>query len=313
MTAAVAQALNMLYCYAPEDQPWLETIEAHLQELKRQCRIISRFDGELVPTPTQKAHLLALFDGAEVDLVLLLVSPHFPPIEAFWAELNRESKIAHWSGKCWVVVLVLEPVAWNHAPAEATEILPREGLPPGAKQEPGPYTPLEVFPGDVRPLAAWPSREQAFQQIEQWMRVTIERLWLAQGDYGRKEGMDEMEKEPALAAYEEALRLNPALKDAWYGKAHMLVELKRYQEALHASDEALRLDPDYLWAWYTRANALAGLKRYEEALQAYDEVLRRDATRSWAWRQKRTMLKALGRKREARQAEKTARQLGWRW
>jgi tetratricopeptide (TPR) repeat protein len=313
MTEAMAQALTMLYCYAPEDQRWLEHIDAHLQELKRQCQIISWFDGELVPNPTQKAHLLALIDEAEVDLILLLVSPHFQPLEAFWTELNQESKIARWAGKSWVVAIVLEPVAWTHPPAETINILPREGVPPGAEQKRLPVAPpLTGFPDDVRPLSAWPNQEQAFEQVERWLRMTIEQLWLAQGDYGRDEGMDEVHEKEALAAYEEALRLNPALRDAWYGKAHMLVELKRYEEALHASDEALRLAPDYLWAWYTRANALAGLKRYEEALQAYDEVLRRDATRSWAWRQKSTMLIALGRKRAAHQAQKIARQLGWR-
>ena len=71
MAEAVAHALNMFYCYAPEDQSWPETIDAQLRDLKRQCPIISRFDGELVPNPTHKAHLLALFD--EMDLVVLLV------------------------------------------------------------------------------------------------------------------------------------------------------------------------------------------------------------------------------------------------
>lgn len=42
----MAQVLNLLYCYAPEDQPWLETIEAHLQELKRHCHIISGNDRD---------------------------------------------------------------------------------------------------------------------------------------------------------------------------------------------------------------------------------------------------------------------------
>jgi tetratricopeptide (TPR) repeat protein len=301
--------LNLLYCYAPEDQSWTERIDAHLQELKRQCHVMSRFDGELTPNPTQKVHLLALFDN--MDVILLLVSAHFQAVESFWREICQESWAVRWLGGCRVVALVLEPVAWTHAPAGAREILPREGMPPRAEQERELAAPLEVFPSDVKPLAAWPSQEQAFEQIEQWMHVTFEKQWLARGDLLNYEGGPQKKTE-ALAAYEEALRLNPALRDAWYGKAHMLVELKRYEEALHASDEALRLAPDYLWAWYTRANALAGLKRYEEALQAYDEVLRRDATRSWAWRQKSTMLIALGRKRAAHQAQKIARQLGWR-
>lgn len=156
----------------------------------------------------------------------------------------------------------------------------------------------------------------------------------------------------ALAAYDEALRLNPLLTEAWSGKAavfialgdhervrekaarqkkasqsdkgHTLMSLRRYEEALQASEEALQLDPTYFWAWKTKAYALSGLKRYEESIQAYDETLqaqaeflRENPTRGRfgyadTWYWKSKALKAMGRKREARQAEQTARQLGWR-
>ncbi len=90
MTAAVAQALKLLYCYAPEDRQWPEIIDAQLSDLKRQHHIMSRFDGELVPTPDQKAHLLTLIQDRamqNIDMVLLLASPHFQAIESFWQEL----------------------------------------------------------------------------------------------------------------------------------------------------------------------------------------------------------------------------------
>lgn len=209
--------------------------------------------------------------------------------------------------------------------------------------------PLEAFPSDAKPLAAWPSQEQAFAQIEQWLRVTIEKQWLAYGNALIQDGMHFLDEEAlaaheeALVAYEEALRLNPALKEAWYGKAEVLIGLRRYEEmleeerrwkpvlkrsgagqghvfmgpqlyeeALQASDEALRLDSAYFWAWSTKARALAGLKRCEEALLAYDEALRGLPTLAGIWHQKGKMLQALGRRREARQAQKAARQLGWR-
>ncbi len=238
------------------------------------------------------------------------------------------------------MAFILEPVAWNHAPALVREILPREGVPPRAEQEPEPHQPLETVPDDVKPLSLWSNQEQAFEQTAQWLRVTIERLWLARGEYHAFVEMGVMAEE-ALAAYNEALRLNPLLKEAWHGKAASLLHLRRreeareraarrkknaqydkddapigpqlYEEAILASEEALRLDPTYLWAWHTKASALAGLKRYEEALQAYDAFLQGYPTRAGVWHEKSKLLKAMGRKREARQAEKTARQLGWRW
>jgi len=348
----VAQALNLLYCYAPEDQQWPEIIDAQLSDLKRQHQIISRFDGVLVSTPEQKAHLHALMPN--IDMVLLLVSPHFQAVESFWQAFCQESAKywLGWRGGCRVVAFVLEPVAWNHAPALAREILPREGIPPRAEQEPEPHQPLTAFPNDVRPLSMWSSQKLAFEQIALWLRVTIERQWLARGDFLDLEGMGTMAQE-ALAAYDEALRLNPLLKEAWTGKARVFIGLRQdeeviekaahqkkasqsdkddtplgpqlYEDAILACEAALRLDPTYFWAWETEAHALVGLKRYEEAVQAYDEALqayekylRENPTRGrfWyadTWYWKSKALKAMGRKREARQAEKTARQLGRRW
>jgi hypothetical protein len=283
MTEAAAQRLHLLYCYAPQDQPWLEIIDAHLQELKRQCQITSRFDGELVSNPTQKARLLARFD--EIEMVLLLVSPHFQPLEAFWAELMHASRLHDLcAGSYRVVALVLEPVAWNHAPAGAREILPREGGPPGAAWEWG--ASLEILPSDVKPLTAWPSQEQAFAQIEQWLRVTIEKQWLAYGNALIQDGMTALDEEAlaaheeALAAYEEALRLNPALKYAWYGKAEVLLGLRRYEVML---EEERRRKPVMKRSGVGKDDVFIGPQLYEEALQASNEALRLDAAYCWAW------------------------------
>lgn len=339
----MAQALNLLYCYAPEDRQWPESIDTQLSALKRQHQITSRFDGELTPNPDQKAHLLALFE--DMDVVLLLISPHFQAVESFWQELCLESAKMYYMrrlGGCRVVVFVLEPVAWNHAPAEAREIWPREGVPPRAEQIEQPVNPLTVFPADVKPLSLWPSLEQAFEQIAQWLRVTIEQLWLAKGYIYRDMGGSRM-AHASLAAYEEALRLNPLLAGAWDGKAINLIERRRreeaiekwqrrhpemkdpwtgkppiligpklYEEALEAIEEELRLDPTYFWAWNTKAYLLASLNRYEEALQAIDAFLQGNRGDADAWFKKREILKAMGCEREAREAEQTARQLGWR-
>jgi len=269
MSEESAHSLIMLYCYASGDRQWVEEIDHHLSTLKRQCSLLSRFDGELVSSTEHKEQLLDRFE--ESDLVLLLLSGHFKKVAAFWDELSHASWRLQWLGGCRVIVLLLEPIDWNDAPFTAREIIPRSTRSSIAWQDPGAVDSIQVFPSDIRPLMDWPSRELAFQQIEQEIRIAVEKHWLARGNYLRDYIDDD---EEALVAYDEALRLNPSVRGSWYGKTHVLNELERYHEALRACDEALRIDPRYFWAWFNKGHALVGLNRYEEALQAYDEALR---------------------------------------
>jgi tetratricopeptide (TPR) repeat protein len=301
MSEESAHSLIMLYCYASEDRQWIEEIELHLSKLKGQYSLISRFDGELVSSTEQKDLLLARFEDS--DLVLLLLSGHFKQVAAFWDELGHASWKLQWLGGCRVIVLMLEPIDWNDVPFTAREIIPRSAKPSIEWQDPGTVDSLKVFPADIRPLMDWHNRELAFQQIEQEIRIAIEKHWLARGNYLRDYIDDDDE---ALVAYEEALRLNPSVRDSWYGKAHVLSELKRYHEALHAYDEALRIDPRYYWAWFNKGQTLACLKRYEEALHAYDEALHTSdvnlelqAVLSYLWRAKGAAFASLRRYKEA--------------
>src|SRR5579885_2445845 len=96
MPKETVQSLTLLYCYAPEDQLLAKEIDLHLSHLKRQCHIVSRFDGELLPNPERKGQLLAQL--SETDLVLLLISPHFQHVDPFWYEISHEAWAVRWSG-----------------------------------------------------------------------------------------------------------------------------------------------------------------------------------------------------------------------
>jgi len=50
------------------------------------------------------------------------------------------------------------------------------------------------------------------------------------------------EIEEALAAYEQAIRLDPNYTYAYYGKGFVLNELKRYKEAEQAFEKARQLE-----------------------------------------------------------------------
>ena len=55
-----------------------------------------------------------------------------------------------------------------------------------------------------------------------------------------------------------------------------LYEQKRYEEAIAQFNEAIRLDPQLTNAYYKRGNAYDDLGQYERAIQDYDEAIRLD-------------------------------------
>jgi tetratricopeptide (TPR) repeat protein len=287
MSEDSVQSLNLLYWYAPEDQQWRDEIDFHLSDLKRHYHITNVVDGVLLQSIQQDERFLAQLRNTH--LVLVLVSAHFEATHFVpRPDIRKNLEWLRWSGNCLVIALLLENVDWDGAP----------------------FGSRDVLPSDARPVTKWSSREQAFQDIEKGMRRAIEKRWLIRGDWLLQETHD---CEEALKAYDEALRLDPSSKWAWYGKGNALTGLDtpRYEEALDAYDVALQLDPAFSWAWYGKGGAFAGLQRYEEALKAYDEELQLDPSHMHTWYWKGESLKALGRRREVRQAKRKARQLGW--
>src|SRR5260370_21793635 len=93
--------------------------------------------------------------------------------------------------------------------------------------------------------------------------------WLDEGGtFHRLQKYDE-----ALAAYEQAIRLDPNSAIAYDNKGWALSALKRYEEALATCEQAIRLDPNFAKAYDRKGWILSALKRNVEAEQAYEKAL----------------------------------------
>ncbi len=103
----------------------------------------------------------------------------------------------------------------------------------------------------------------------------------------------------ALAAYEQAIRLDPSYALAYYNKGNALRDLLHYQEALAAYEQAIHLNPNYALAYYNKGNALYDLERYQEALAAFEQAIHLDPNFAAAYNNKGTALSALKRYQEA--------------
>jgi parallel beta-helix repeat protein len=103
----------------------------------------------------------------------------------------------------------------------------------------------------------------------------------------------------ALASYERALEMDPAIAAAWDGKGDALTMTGSYEKAARSYDRALSIDPLSSETWYHKGNALAMLLRFEEALGCYDEAVRIDPAFAEAWNRKGVVQNRLGRYQEA--------------
>ncbi len=97
----------------------------------------------------------------------------------------------------------------------------------------------------------------------------------------------------ALAAYEQAIRLDPSYALAYYNKGNALRDLLHYQEALAAYEQAIHLNPNYALAYYNKGNALYDLERYQEALAAFEQAIHLDPNFAAAYNGKGNALRNL--------------------
>jgi len=121
---------------------------------------------------------------------------------------------------------------------------------------------------------------------------------------------DRNNRHPDVHVFLTALQAPQKSAQEWFKEGNALYNLKRYEEAVAANEQAIRLDPNYAAAYYNKGNALRDFKRYEEAIVAYDQAIRFDPNHALAYYNKGLALDQLGRNKEAQQAYGKARQLG---
>jgi protein O-GlcNAc transferase len=76
----------------------------------------------------------------------------------------------------------------------------------------------------------------------------------------------------AAALYRQALSLNDASADGWYGLGHCLLSVRSYGDAADPLQQALTLQPDNAGARCNLAEALFQLGRVDEAVQHYRQA-----------------------------------------
>lgn len=87
----------------------------------------------------------------------------------------------------------------------------------------------------------------------------------------------------AIASYEQATTIRPNYPDAWNNRGVVLLELQQYPEAIACYEKAIQAKPDYADAWNNRGVAFSKIQEYEQAVISYNQALqiKNDYTDAW--------------------------------
>jgi hypothetical protein len=147
-----SKKIKIFFCYARVDQKLRDRLEEHLSHLKRLYPIQTWFDRQINPGENWEKTVEENLNTA--NMILLLISPAFLASDYCY---NKEMKRAidrHNAGEVCVIPIILRPSAWQETP----------------------FSKLQVLPFSALPVTMWRNRDQAFYDIAQGIKLSIEEL-----------------------------------------------------------------------------------------------------------------------------------------
>lgn len=148
----VAQAIEVFFSYAHEDEKLRDELEKHLKLLQRQGVIKTWHDREISAGTEWAGEIDAHMDTA--NIILLLISADFLASDyCYDIELTRAME-RHAAQEARVIPVILRDVDWKGTP----------------------FGRLQALPKDALPVNNWPDRDQAFADIARGIRKAVEEL-----------------------------------------------------------------------------------------------------------------------------------------
>lgn len=106
--------------------------------------------------------------------------------------------------------------------------------------------------------------------------------------------------ETALVSFDEAIRLNPNLANAYANRGAAYNALGQFQRAIEDLSESIKLNPGMAMAYNNRGNSYGNLDQLPRAIEDYDEAIRLDPQFALAYSNRALAYTYLGRDSDAR-------------
>jgi tetratricopeptide (TPR) repeat protein len=282
------QEIKLFYCYAREDEVLRDELHINLAGLRRQYWISEWYDRKIVPG--EKWEEVIDQNLSTADVILLLISPHFVNSDYCYGKEMQHALERHYAGNCCVIPILLRPTYWEDTP----------------------LCTIQMLPTDTKPITSWPDRYEAFHDVVRGIGAAIKALLTSRAQRTKEQWLEEgntlvdlKHYKEALAAYEQAVRLDPNYAYAYCNKGIVLNKLRRYKEALVALDQAHGLFLISPVVFCQKGIALYGLKRYEEALIQYNLAIRLNVNYAPAYHNYNKALKALEKREKEGKSSST--------
>jgi tetratricopeptide (TPR) repeat protein/energy-coupling factor transporter ATP-binding protein EcfA2 len=145
-------AIEVFYSYSHKDEKLREKLEEHLAQLKRENVINDWHDRKLSGGSEWAGQIDEHLEAA--DIILLLVSSSFLA-SAYCNDVEVKQAMArHEADEARVIPIILRPCDWTTAP----------------------FSKLQGFPEDAKPITLWPNRDEAFLDVAKGIRATAKEL-----------------------------------------------------------------------------------------------------------------------------------------
>ena len=152
MDAKTMPAIEVFFSYAHEDETMRVQLEKHLTTMKRLGQITGWHDNKIIAGSEWDREINIHLNTAQI--ILLLISSDFIASDYCYSIQMKRALARHEAGDALVIPIILRPVQWEDTPFGKLKSLPTHG----------------------KPVTRWRSRDAAFADIAEGIRIAIKSL-----------------------------------------------------------------------------------------------------------------------------------------
>jgi tetratricopeptide (TPR) repeat protein len=255
------EGISVFISYAHEDQRLRRKLETHLAPLQQQ-KLIATWQDRKILAGTEWANEIDIHLNT-AQIILLLVSAAFLASGYCYGIEMAQALKRHEAGEAHVIPIILRSVDWR------IESLSK----------------LQALPTDAEPVTGrgWRNVDEAFTDVARGIRKVIQTLnrRVAEENAVKTQDADSSQSDHQKSSFNlDAFKM--------VGDVHF--QYGHYEDALAAYNQALALDPGNSPLQRAVGDTLFRLSRYTEALAAYGQVLRIDPANVDVYQEMRNML-----------------------